>query len=105
MANNNLTIRLIAEPLILALSYENPEEQKKFKEKTREFVWNELIAMQAPQLKPEVWDVTEVEIVSDCTLRQIKTLESLLHEVLLDENIDEDLAGRIEDAIYSSLEN
>ena len=101
MAHNDLTIRLIVEPLIIALSYDKPDEQKKLIDKTRAFVMEELVSMQAPMLKPEAWDGAIVEIVSGFTLARIKKLEDLLREVVIDadEYISEDLSERIENEI------
>ena len=99
MAHNDITIRVIAEPLIIALSCEKPDEQKKLIDKTRAFVMKELVSMQAPMLKPEAWDSAIVEVVSGFTLARIKKLESLLREVINDEYISEDLSERIENEI------
>lgn len=97
MTHNNLSIRLILDPLIMTISCEMPDDQARLKENTRAFIKQELVALEAPQMKPETWDQAVVEIVSDITLERIKRLEALLHEAL-DEGISDDLAERIEDA-------
>lgn len=99
MAHTELTIRIISAPLIAAFSFEKPDLQKKLADKTRAFVKQELLDMNAPQFRPDAFDSAIIEIVSGFTLDRIEKLEALLREAVLDGNLDEHLAERIEQAL------
>ena len=99
MTHTELTIRIISAPLIAAFSFEKPDLQEKLADKTRAFVKQELLDMKAPQLKPDALDGAIFEIVSGFTLERIKKLEALLREAVLDGNLDEHPAERIENEL------
>lgn len=93
--STDLHMRVTHAPLTATFCPMTTEMQENLRNDVKALVAEYLEHMKAPAMLPAAWQAATVEILSEDTVRYIRSLEELLEGVLADPDADEEFVARI----------